>query len=349
MTAAVLYGKEDVRIERVPLPEVGSGEVRVRIAAALTCGTDVKVFRRGYHARMIRPPAIFGHELAGVIESVGPGVEGWQVGQRVVCANSAPCGDCYYCRRDLAELCEDLLFLNGAYAEYITIPARIVAKNLLLLPDSLAFEEAALTEPLACVVRGMEEVPIRAGETVAVLGTGPIGLMFICLCRSAGARVLAAGHRPERLALAARLGAEEVLDTAEVSDIVTALKARTEGGRGADKVIEAVGTPEAWEMALAVARKAGVVSLFGGCPAGTSIAVDTQRIHYDELTIKGTFHHTPRTVRAALELIATGHVPAREFIQQHAPLSALPRVLTELAAGSSIVKSAILPEGFYRG
>jgi len=343
MTAAVLYGKEDVRIERVPLPEVSPGEVRVRIGAALTCGTDVKVFRRGYHARMIRPPAIFGHELAGVIEAVGPGVEGWRVGQRVVCANSAPCGACYYCRRDLAELCEDLLFLNGAYAEYITIPARIVAINLLPLPDSISFEEAALTEPLACVARGMEEVPVRAGETVAVLGAGPIGLMFVCLCRQAGARVLAAGRRPERLALAARLGAEEVVDTAEVPDVVAAMKARTEGGRGADKVIEAVGTPEAWEMALAIARKAGVVSLFGGCPAGTSISVETHRIHYDELTIKGTFHHTPRTVRAALDLIASGRVPARAFIHQRAPLSALPRVLAELAGGSSIVKAAILP------
>jgi len=164
MTAAVLYGKEDVRIETVAVPEVGPGEVRVRIESALTCGTDVKVFRRGYHAKMIRPPAVFGHEFAGVIEAVGEGVEGWQVGQRVIAANSAPCGECFYCRRHLAELCEDLLFLNGAYAEYITVPARIVEKNLLPLPDHLSAEEAALMEPLACVVRGMEEVPVEAGE-----------------------------------------------------------------------------------------------------------------------------------------------------------------------------------------
>lgn len=344
MTAAVLYGKEDVRIERVAVPEVGPGEVRVRIAAALTCGTDVKVFRRGYHARMIRPPAIFGHEFAGVIDAVGPGVQGWQIGQRVVAANSAPCGDCYYCRRALAELCEDLLFLNGAYAEYVTVPARIVARNLLLLPDHVSCEEAALTEPLACVVRGMTEILLKAGETVIVLGAGPIGLMFVRLCKRAGARVLAAGRRQERLALAARLGADEVFDIGETPDLISTLRARTEEARGADIVIEAVGTPDAWETAIALARKAGTVSLFGGCPAGTTISLDTQRLHYDELTLQGTFHHTPQTVRAALELIASGGVPAREFIQQRATLVELPHVLTSLMNGNSAVKIAILPE-----
>ncbi len=343
MTAAVLYGKEDVRIERVAVPEVRPGEVRVRIEAALTCGTDVKVYQRGYHARMIRPPAIFGHEFAGVIEAVGEGVTGWNVGQRVVAANSAPCGDCFYCRRGLAELCEDLLFLNGAYAEQITIPQRIVEKNLLRLPDNLSCEEAALVEPLACVVRGMEEVPVAAGETVVVLGAGPIGLLFVRLCKLAGARVLAAGRRRERLALAARLGADEVYDVAEMDDPISVLKARTEGQRGADKVIEAVGTPAAWEMAVTIARKAATVSLFGGCPAETAISLDTHRVHYDELTIKGTFHHTPQTIRKALALIAAGHVPARDFIQQRAPLAELPRILASLLNGNSAVKIAITP------
>jgi L-iditol 2-dehydrogenase len=344
MTAAVLYGKEDVRVESVAIPEIGPGEVRVRIEAALTCGTDVKVFRRGYHARMIRPPAVFGHEFAGVIEAVGEGVKGWRIGQRVVSANSAPCGACYYCRRNLAELCEDLLFLNGAYAEYVTVPARIVEKNLLLLPDSLPFEEAALTEPLACVVRGMEEVPVTAGETVVVLGAGPIGLMFVRLCKLAGARVLAAGRRKERLALAAELGADEIFDVTTYPDIVATLKERTEGGRGADKVIEAVGTPQAWESAIAMARKAATVSLFGGCAADTSIRLDTHRVHYDELALKGTFHHTPQTVRAALKLIADGDVPAHAFIQRHAPLAELPEILASFANGSThAVKIAILP------
>jgi L-iditol 2-dehydrogenase len=344
MTAAVLYGREDVRIERVPLPAVGAGEVRVRIGAALTCGTDVKVFRRGYHARMIRPPAVFGHEFAGTIDAIGAGVTGWQIGQRVVAANSAPCGDCYYCRRAAPELCEDLLFLNGAYAEAVTVPDRIVAKNLYRIPDSLSFAEAALTEPLACVVRGMAAVPVRPGETVAVLGLGPIGLLFVRLCVLAGARVLAAGRRAERLALAAELGAEEVFDIAATPDILPLLRSRTEGERGPDKVIEAVGRPEAWVQAIALVRKAGTVSLFGGCAAETFVRLDTHRIHYDELTLVGAFHHTPDTFRQALDLIAQGAVPARAFLQQTAPLTALPTVLTSLLDGSNgAVKTVIRP------
>jgi L-iditol 2-dehydrogenase len=335
MMAAVLYGKEDVRIERIPVPAVGPGEVRVRIGAALTCGTDVKVFRRGYHARMIRPPAVFGHEFAGTIEAIGEDVRGWRIGQRVVAANSAPCGDCYYCRRAAPELCEDLLFLNGAYAEAVTVPARIVAKNMVALPDALSFAEAALTEPLACVVRGMAAVPVQAGETVVVLGLGPIGLLFVRLCVLAGAQVLAAGRRAERLALAAELGASEVFDIAAIPDILSVLRSRTEGERGPDKVIEAVGRPEAWEQAIALVRKAGTVSLFGGCPADTFVRLDTHRVHYDELTLVGAFHHTPDTFRQALDLIAVGSVPAASFLQQTAPLTALPAVLNSLLDGSN--------------
>ena len=344
MLAGVLHGKEDVRVERVSIPEVKYGEVRVRIGAALTCGTDVKVYRRGYHARMIQPPAVFGHEMAGTIDAVGPDVDDWQIGQRVVIANSAPCGVCFYCRRNHTELCEDLLFLNGAYAEFLVVPSRVVQKNMLPLPAHISFEEAALTEPLACVVRGMEEMPVEAGETVVVLGLGPIGLGFVALCKLAGARVLVVGRRAERLALAAQLGADEVFEERELTNVVATLRARTEEAQGADKVIEAVGNPQAWETAIAIARKAATVSLFGGCPANTSITVETHRIHYDELTLKGTFSHTPATFRKSLQLIVDGSVPARSFIQQHAPLSELPSVLASLANGSNgAIKTCIVP------
>ena len=163
MQAAVLYGREDVRLEEIPVPGVGPGEVRVRIGAALTCGTDLKVFRRGYHARMIVPPAVFGHELAGTVDAVGEGVADWQVGERVVAANSAPCDACSFCEQRQPELCEDLLFLNGAYAEYVTVPARIVRRNLLRVPGSLALEAAALVEPLACAAHGVDETDVQAG------------------------------------------------------------------------------------------------------------------------------------------------------------------------------------------
>jgi L-iditol 2-dehydrogenase len=193
------------------------------------------------------------------------------------------------------------------------------------------------------VVYGLQDAPVSQGETVIVLGLGPIGLMFVRLCCLAGARVLAAGRRQDRLELAAHLGAAEVFDERAVPNLADELKSCTEGGRGADMVIECVGRPEAWELAISLARKAGRVSLFGGCPADSSIQLSTHRIHYDEITLKGTFHHTPQTVRRALELIATGQVPAGEFIQRRAPLTDLPVLLAELAAGGGAVKTAVIP------
>jgi L-iditol 2-dehydrogenase len=341
MTAAVLHGKEDVRIESVPVPSVGPGEVRVKIRAALTCGTDLKVYRRGYHARMIVPPAIFGHEFAGEIDAVGEGVTAWNVGDRVVAANSAPCGECFYCRRQRPELCEDLLFVNGAYAEYITLPERLVRVNLLPIPDHLSYEEAAMVEPLACVVRGMEEAEIQPGETVAVIGVGPIGLMFVRLCKLAGARVIAVGRRPARLEAARLQGADVLLSTDTESDILAAVRTHTESHQGPDRVIECVGLPEMWELAIAMGRKASTINLFGGCPKDTTVTLDTSRIHYDELTLKGTFHHTPQTVRGALALLAAGQVDARLFIQDSAPLSALPSVFADLNHANTAVKVAI--------
>src|SRR5467141_3420896 len=179
MIAAVLYGKENLQIEAVSVPKIEKGDVLVRVQAALTCGTDVKVFRRGYHARMIVPPALFGHELAGDIVAMGSEVKGFHIGQRVVAANSAPCMECFYCKRGNENLCDDLLFNNGAYAEYIRIPARIVERNTLKIPDGVPFEYAALTEPLACVVRGLEETAAQPGDSMVVIGAGPIGLMFM--------------------------------------------------------------------------------------------------------------------------------------------------------------------------
>ena len=183
MKAAVLYGKEHLQIESVAVPSIGRRRRTGTRQAALTCGTDVKVFRRGYHARMIVPPALFGHELAGDIVAVGKDVRNFHVGQRVVAANSAPCGECFYCKRGNENLCEDLLFNNGAYAEYIRIPARIVERNMYEIPAHVTYQDAALVEPLACVLRGMDETAMRPGDTIAVIGLGPIGLMFVRLAK----------------------------------------------------------------------------------------------------------------------------------------------------------------------
>lgn len=342
MLAGVLYGKEQLRVESMPIPRIESGEVLVRVRAALTCGTDVKVFRRGYHAKMIVPPAVFGHELGGDIVEVGDGVRGFEVGQRVIAANSAPCGECFYCKRDLENLCDDLLFNNGAYAEYIRIPARIVEKNLLPIPEHVAYQEAALAEPLACVLRGWEETHARAGDSVAIIGLGPIGMMFVCIAKAFGARVIAIGRRWQQLERAQEMGADELVCTEETADLPERIRELTEG-RGADVVFEAVGKPETWEVAVKLLRRGGTVNFFGGCPSDTKVSLPTALLHYSELTCKASFHHTPRLIRKALDLVASGAVPAKFFINRVEPLTNLLEVMRHLMSHNGHLKTAIIP------
>jgi L-iditol 2-dehydrogenase len=343
MSAAVLYGKEELRIERVQVPKLDRGDVLVRVRAALTCGTDVKVFRRGYHAKMIRPPALFGHELAGDVAAVGSEVSGFHVGQRVVAANSAPCGACYYCERGQENLCEDLLFNNGAYAEYIRIPNRIVAKNMHEIPAHVSYQDAALVEPLACVMRGLEESGVKPGDTVAIIGLGPIGMMFVRLAKAVyNARVIAIGRRRSQLDRAAGMGADEVVLNEEGSDVVTPVQ-RLTGGRGADVVIEAVGLPEVWQLAIKLLRRGGVVNFFGGCPEGTDVPVDAGLLHYSELTLKASFHHTPALIRQALDIISRGRVTARDLVNRVEPLSNLLEVMQHLMSHNGHLKTAIIP------
>ena len=343
MTAAVLYGKECLRIESVDVPKIGKGDVLVRVRAALTCGTDVKVFRRGYHARMIVPPALFGHELAGDIVAVGEDVRGFTVGQRVVAANSAPCGRCFYCGRGQENLCEDLLFNNGAYAEYIRIPERIVEKNMLEVPAHVTYQDAALVEPLACSLRGLEETGVSEGDTVAVIGLGPIGMMFVRLAKAIyGARVIAIGRRQQQLDRASKMGADELILNDEGADVVTPVRELT-GGRGADVVIEAVGVPEMWQLAIQLLRRGGVVNFFGGCPDGTHIQLDTNLLHYSELTCMASFHHTPALVRKALDVVSRGCVSAKDFVNRVEPLGNLLQVLQHLMSHNGHLKTAIIP------
>ena len=298
MTAAVLYGKEDMKIEKVPIPRVGEGEVLVKVHVALTCGTDLKVYQRGYHARMIVPPALFGHELAGVIEEVGPQVKGFKRGMRVVALNSAPCGMCFYCSKHQENLCEDLLFNNGAYAEYIRIPKRIVETNMLAVPSDVSYEEAAMVEPLACVLRGLHETGVEIGDTVTVIGGGPIGMMFMQVAKLTGCNVIAVVKRD----------------------------AQVEGAKRIDMV-----------------RKGGTVNFFGGCASGTKVNLDTQRLHYSEVTLKSTFHHTPETVRRAFALIAERKIKGTDYITGEAPLSRLQHVLRHMLNRNGDIKTAIIP------
>jgi L-iditol 2-dehydrogenase len=343
MKAALYYGVGDVRFEETDVPETGPGDLLVKIGTALTCGTDVKTYKRGHPILIKHTPALFGHEYAGTIEEVGAGVKGFDVGMRVVATNSAPCGDCFFCKKDMPNLCAKLKdnLVNGAFAEYIRVPAPVVRWNTHQIPDSLPFRSAALTEPLACVVHGIEESNIRLGDTVVVIGAGPIGQMLIMLAQKHGASTVIALDLAElRRDTAKKAGADIVIDPSK-EDPVERVREET-SGLGADVVIEAVGIPQTWEQAVEMTRDAGTTVLFGGAASGTKFEVDTARFHYGQLTIKGVFHLKPRHVEQALKLIIAGDVNPDLLISHDMPLEKIKEAL-ELMSEGRTMKVAISP------
>jgi L-iditol 2-dehydrogenase len=343
--AARFYAPGDVRIETVPVPTPGPGEVLVRVLVAATCGTDLKAWRRGHPVMLGTPPAPFGHEYAGEIVAVGEGASRWRPGMLVVGANSAPCDRCFYCLRERQSQCEQLRFWNGAYAEYALIPGEIVARNLYQIPDTVDPAAAALAEPLACALHGVADARVRAGDTVVILGDGPLGLLLLAAARGRGATVLVLGHHDARLALARRWGADVALNSTKDDNLtheLAALRERCNQGRGADAVFEAAGRQETWALAPMLARPGGIVDLFGGRPAGETFTVDTYAIHYEERTLLGTFHHTPGHFAAAVEAIVSGAIPAGDLISGEVPLEGLIDAFARLGRGEGI-KYAVRP------
>jgi L-iditol 2-dehydrogenase len=347
LLAAILHGQEDLRLETLPDPTPGPGEVVIAVGAATTCGTDLKVWRRGGHARMLKPPTQFGHEAAGTIAAIGPGVTGWKIGDRVVPNNSAPCGQCFFCDRQEYSLCKDLLFNNGTFAQYLKIPAPIVTQNLLPIPEGLSFAMASMTEPLACVLHGVARSNAKAGDRIVLFGDGAIGLMFVAALAAgyhvgAPSEIIVFGGSPQRLEIATKLGATQTYLHRQVEDIPALVKSLTDGW-GADIVIEATGVPSAWECAIACARPGATVNLFGGCPKGTTISVNTEQLHYNELTLKGVFHNTPMFVRSALDFIARGEAPLELLLSDHQPLQNLGQVFADMR-DRQVIKVAMLPQ-----
>lgn len=337
MKAVMYYAPKDIRYEEVNVKMPDEGEVLVKVEAALTCGTDVKTLRRGHPVLIKKTPSGFGHEFAGTIVQLGEGVENFKVGDRVVGANSAPCGECFFCRRGEENLCENLDLLNGAYAQYITIPKRIVEKNLLIIPDDVPFRRAVFCEPLANVVHGIERTPIQKGDTVGIVGIGPIGLMFARLAKLKGAKVIAMGRNPLKLKMAKEFAlADEVIDLKKYPDPKDMIMTMTEEGRGLDVAIECVGLPEIWERMFSLVRRGGIVHLFGGCSAGTSVNIDTRRLHYDEVNIISVFHHTPKYFRQALELISSGQVDVEKLITKTMQMKYAKRALEMHGNGEAI-------------
>ncbi len=316
MKALILHGPGDLRLEEVPRPEpTAEGDVLVQVEVALTDGTDLKAFRRGHPVLLGPPPSPFGHELCGI--DVG-------TGRRMVAANSAPCGACDPCRRGQETLCDHLFpLLNGAYAEFVLVPERIARVNLLPVPTGMPSELAAMVEPLACCLHGIEAAGVSPGDTVAVLGLGPIGLTLCACAADAGGRPVGVGSRPERRALAPLFGAE------------------TGDGAGADVVIEAAGTPDAWRLALELVRPGGTVLAFGGLPRDVAVEVDPYRIHYEQVTLRGSFHHTPRHVRAALAFLRSGAYPFERLVTHRVGLDGVAALLAD--PPRDLLKAAVLP------
>jgi L-iditol 2-dehydrogenase len=308
--AARLYAPGDLRVEEIPKPEPGPGDVLVQIEVALTDGTDLKTFRRGHPLLAQTSPAPFGHEFCGLAD-----------GRRVVAANSAPCGACAGCAR--GEQCLELVFLAGAYADWLVVPEPIAAVNLHEVPAGIAPEVAALLEPLACCLRGVERAGIDAGDRVAILGAGPIGLMLSACVADAGGWPVIVGGRHERRPLVSEFGAEPG------------------DGRGADVVIEAAGTERAWFDAEELVRPGGTVVMFGGLPRDARPAIDAYRLHYEELTIRGSFHHTPATVRAALGFLGSGAYPWQKLVTHQVSLGELPALFAD--PPRDLLKAAVIP------
>jgi L-iditol 2-dehydrogenase len=345
MRAAVFYEPMNIKIEDVEKPKANKGEIVVKNELTLTCGTDLKMYKRGHP--LAKPPLIIGHEFVGKIVEVGEGVnERFKVGKKVVSANSAPCSSCYYCKRGKENLCENLYDViigftsQGAYAEYVKIPERIANVNTFIVPDNVNSKSMALLEPLACVVHGIDLINIGLGDTVAVIGSGPIGLMHLILAKLRGAsKVFVIDISEKRLEKAIKLGADYTISSKDRQ--VEELMSLT-NQRGIDVVIEAVGLPETWKNAVKMARKGGKILLFGGCPSGTTITLDTHIIHYGELTIIGSFHHEPRSVRKAFDLICSKKVTYDEIVTHEVKLNEIEKAFNLMSKGEAVKVAVII-------
>lgn len=326
MRALVLEEPGCMSLKQVEIPQPGPGEVLVKVEAATTCGTDLKAFVRGHP--QIPMPGVLGHEYSGVVAAVGEGAP-FKVGDAVMGVHSAPCQECYWCRRDQENLCESIMSTKvlGSYAEYLLVPARIARLNLFSKPDTISFEKACLLEPLACVAQGIELLKLRHDNSVLVIGPGAIGLMFVAAMRLAGVRdVTLAGRNEARLAVGEKLGAR----TCKVTEIPT------EDDRKYDVVIECTGQVEVWEKSIDYVRRGGTLMLFGGCPGGTSASFDTKKVHYDQITILSPFHFGTKAVRQAREWLLNPLLDLSGIISGERLLEQGMQVFAELRAGAGL-------------
>ncbi|MCD6490997.1 MAG: zinc-binding dehydrogenase [Candidatus Korarchaeota archaeon] len=342
MKAALLYGIRDLRLEEVDIPEIGPNDILARVRIATTCGTDLKMFRRGYISGVVEYPYIMGHEWAGDIVEVGKNIKWLEEGMRIRAGNSAPCFRCTFCRVGKYNLCENRTWLWGSFAEYIKVPEPIVKHNLHIMPDSMTYEEGALVEPFACVLHGNFRSEMKPGDSVVIIGAGAIGLMHAIVAKMRGAgKVIVVDLIEERLKIAEKLAADFIVNGSE-TDAVQEVKKLTDM-LGADIVIEAVGLPQTWEEAIKMVRNGGNVVLFGGCKPGTKITVDTELLHYEEINLIGSFHANPSEFNLAFKLISSRTVDLRPLVTRKMPLDKVHEAFNLLEKSKKDIKIGLLP------
>ncbi len=330
MLANILVKPGTIELREIPTPTPSDGEILVKIKAALTCGTDLKAFRRGHP--MIPMPGVFGHEFSGIVTGIGKGVKKFKEGDEIMAVHSAPCLTCRYCKKKLYNLCENIMSAKvlGAFAEYILLPSHIVRQNVFHKPKNLSFEEAAFLEPLSCVVHSMESLDIKKDDHTLIIGAGPIGLLHLLLLKAQGARVTVMDKHEKKLKIAKSCGANYVF------------RSNYPPLDNFNYVFECTGRPEVWEASVNYVCKGGTVILFGGCKKGTKVTYDTERLHYDEITIKGVFHYTPADVKKAYKLLSDGKLKVSSLISGRYPLKNIQKAFDKLIKGEGI-KYAIIP------
>ncbi len=330
------YAPGDVRLEDAPEPEVGPGEVKIRVRACSMCGTDVKIASAG-HIRIV-PPRVMGHEIAGEVVEVGEGVEGWAAGDRVQVIAAIPCGTCEFCRAGAMTICPNQVSMGydfeGGFAPYMIVPKVVLdVDGLNRIPENVSFAEASVAEPFACAINAQEIVNVHEGDDVVVVGSGPIGCIHVRLARARGARrVVLVELSRTRLDLAASFVHPDLAVCASEEDPIEAVKAFFDG-KGATVVITAAASGAAQEQALQMLAPQGRVSFFGGLPKDKpTITLDSNLVHYRELTIVGANGSSPAHNKQALAHIADGSVPVADLITHRLPLD-------RVAEGIDIVRS----------
>ncbi len=334
------YAPGDVRIEESPEPQVAAGEVKIRVRACSMCGTDVKISTAG-HQRM-QPPRVMGHEIAGEVVEVGEGVTGWAAGDRVQVIAAIPCGKCEFCTAGLMTICPNQLSMgydfDGGFAPYMIVPPQVLAVDgLNRIPDGVSFAEASVSEPFACAINAQELADTHEGDVVVVVGSGPIGCLHVRLARARGAaKVFLVELSRERLDLAAEIVKPDAAICSAEVDPVQAVLDLTDG-KGASLVITAAASGAAQEQGLRMLAPRGRISLFGGLPKDKpTITLDSNLVHYRELTIWGANGSSPAHNKQALAHIADGSVPVADLITHRLPLDQIRDGLDVVRNGTGI-------------